>query len=159
MRTTSWLLTLFLALSHAHPVLAGDDLQDSLSGLGRPLIEALNLVGTPYRIGGRRPDTGLDCSGLVRYVYKQTHDVDLPHNARAISQVGEPVPREELQPGDLVFFNTLGRPFSHVGIYKGEGKFVHASSRSDRRVTVSDMRTPYWTKRFDGARRILPRIR
>lgn len=145
---------LFLTLTAAMPARATDRLQSGLKELGAPLLGALNLLGTPYKMGGRRPDTGLDCSGLVRYVYKQTQDIDLPHNARDISQVGEPVEPSELRPGDLVFFNTLGRPFSHVGIYKGDGKFVHASSRRDRKVTVSDMGNRYWAARFDGARRI-----
>lgn len=150
------LTLLLLLLPFVSLVRAEQGLQDSLDAVSRPLLEALNLVGTPYRMGGRRPDTGLDCSGLVRHVYKQTHNIELPHNAREISLRGEPVARSELQPGDLVFFNTLGRPFSHVGIYKGDGQFVHASSRRDRRVIVSDMRASYWARRFDGARRILP---
>ncbi|MGQ9685039.1 MAG: C40 family peptidase [Thiobacillaceae bacterium] len=136
------------------PLRAMDGLQSGLTELSAPVLRALDLIGTPYRMGGRRPETGLDCSGLVRYVYKQTHDIDLPHNARDISQQGEPVQPGELKPGDLVFFNTLGRPFSHVGIYKGDGKFVHASSRRDRKVTVSDMGNRYWAARYDGARRI-----
>ncbi len=150
------LFTLLLILPFTSPTRASEGLQESLDAMSRPLLEALSLVGTPYRMGGQRPDTGLDCSGLVRHVYKQTHDIELPHNAREMSQRGEPVARSELKPGDLVFFNTLGRPFSHVGIYKGDGKFVHASSRRDRRVTVSDMHNGYWARRFDGARRILP---
>lgn len=145
-----------LTLTAVMPARASDALQSGLKELTAPLVSALDLLGTPYRMGGRRPETGLDCSGLVRYVYKQTHGLDLPHNAREISRQGEPVGLDELRPGDLVFFNTLGRPFSHVGIYKGDGKFVHASSRRDRKVTVSDMGNRYWAARFDGARRILP---
>jgi cell wall-associated NlpC family hydrolase len=143
-----------LLLTLALPARAADDLQSGLKELSAPLLGALDLLGTPYRMGGRRPETGLDCSGLVRYVYKKTHGIDLPHNARDISRQGVPVDPSELRPGDLVFFNTLGRPFSHVGIYKGDGKFVHASSRRDRKVTVSDMGNRYWAARFDGARRI-----
>lgn len=154
MRASIFSACLWLLLTYAMPVRAMDGLQSELEALGSPVLRALDLLGTPYRMGGRRPETGLDCSGLVRYVYKQTHDIDLPHNARDISQQGEPVEPSELKPGDLVFFNTLGRPFSHVGIYKGDGKFVHASSRRDRKVTVSDMGNRYWAARFDGARRI-----
>lgn len=146
---------LLLLLTLCLPARASDTLQAGLKELGSPLLGALNLLGTPYRFGGRHPQTGLDCSGLVRYVYKSTQDIELPHNARDISQQGEPVERSELRPGDLVFFNTLGRPFSHVGIYKGDGKFVHASSRRERRVTISDMGNRYWATRYDGARRIL----
>jgi len=147
-------LLLLLTLAATMPARATDILQPGLRELGAPLLGALNLLGTPYRMGGRRPETGLDCSGLVRYVYKQTQDIDLPHNARDISRQGEPVEPSELRPGDLVFFNTLGRPFSHVGIYKGDGKFVHASSRVIGKVIVSDMNNRYWAARFDGARRI-----
>ncbi len=143
-----------LALTATLSARATDGLQSGLRELGAPLLGALDLLGTPYRMGGRRPETGLDCSGLVRYVYKQAHGIELPHNAKDISQRGEPVEPSELRPGDLVFFNTLGRPFSHVGIYKGEGKFVHASSRRDRKVTISDLGNRYWATRFDGARRI-----
>lgn len=156
MRYAALHVLLLLTLTAIMPARASDALQSGLKELGAPLLSALDLLGTPYRMGGRRPETGLDCSGLVRYVYKQTHGIDLPHNAREISRQGEPVGLDELRPGDLVFFNTLGRPFSHVGIYKGDGKFVHASSRRDRRVTISDMSNRYWTARFDGARRILP---
>lgn len=153
---TARLFTLLLSLPFTSPAQTAGDLQESLDARSRSLLEALSLVGTPYRLGGRHPETGLDCSGLVRHVYKQAHDIELPHNAREMSQRGEPVARNELKPGDLVFFNTLGRPYSHVGIYKGDGKFVHASSRYERRVIVSDMRDGYWARRFDGARRILP---
>jgi cell wall-associated NlpC family hydrolase len=159
MRSASRLTLLLLTLLFLSSARAEEGLQESLEAVSRPLLAALNLIGTPYRMGGRSPDTGLDCSGLVRHVYKQTHGIELPHNAREISLRGELVERNELRPGDLVFFNTLGRPFSHVGIYKGDGKFVHASSRSNRRVTVSDMRDSYWSRRFDGARRLLPGLR
>ncbi len=156
MRSAIAFTLLLLILTLCLPARATEDLQSGLKALGAPLLRALELVGTPYRMGGRQPDTGLDCSGLVHYVYKQTHGIDLPHNAKDISLQGEPVELEALKPGDLVFFNTLGRPFSHVGIYKGDGQFVHASSRRDRKVTISDMRNRYWAARFNGARRILP---
>ena len=152
--TLATLLCLMFMLTLALQTRASDMVQSGLKELGAPLMGALNLVGTPYKLGGRQPETGLDCSGLVRYVYKKTQDIDLPHNARDISLQGEPVEPSELRPGDLVFFNTLGRPFSHVGIYKGDGKFVHASSRRERKVTVSDMGNRYWSTRFNGARRI-----
>jgi hypothetical protein len=120
-----------------------------------PLLYALGLLGSPYKPGGTDPAKGVDCSGFVRHVYKQTEDIDLPHNAKAISRNGETVAKEQLQPGDLVFFNTMRKPFSHVGIYAGDGKFVHASSSQTKRVMVSDMKDGYWSKRFDGARRVL----
>lgn len=118
------------------------------------LLYALSLIGTPYKMGGSTPDKGLDCSGFVRHVYKNTAGVSLPHNAKQMSQNGETVKKDELKPGDLVFFNTLKRPFSHVGIYKGNGQFIHASSRKQKAVTVSNMNDSYWAKRFNGARRM-----
>lgn len=151
---TGMLLALVLA-SAAGPT-AADGLAEGLKDMSAPLVRALSLLGTPYKSGGNTPETGLDCSGLVRLAYRQSVAVELPHNAREISQRGVPVDKSELQPGDLVFFNTLHRPFSHVGIYKGEGKFVHASSRRDKRVGIADMANRYWAQRYDGARRILP---
>lgn len=146
---------LFLPLCAAPPARADESFEQSLRDFGGPIARALQLIGTPYKFGGSHPDEGLDCSGLVRYVYRQSAAVELPHNAKDISDSGLPVDRSELRPGDLVFFNTLKRPFSHVGIYQGDGKFIHASSRRDKRVTVSDMANGYWKERFDGARRIL----
>src|SRR5690606_7991364 len=89
---------------------------------------AVSLVGSPYRLGGTSPETGLDCSGFVGHVFRQAAGVELPRDSRAISRAAQPVARTELQPGDLVFFNTLNRAFSHVGIYLGDDRFVHAAS-------------------------------
>lgn len=120
-----------------------------------PLLYALGLLGSPYKRGGTDPEQGVDCSGFVRHVYKKTEDLDLPHNAKAISRNGEVIQKEQLQPGDLVFFNTLRKPYSHVGIYAGDGKFVHAASSRTKQVMVSNMNDGYWSKRYDGARRVL----
>jgi cell wall-associated NlpC family hydrolase len=117
------------------------------------VLRALSLVGVTYRRGGESPDTGFDCSGLVRHVFRESLGLSLPRTSRDISRIGETVRRDELQPGDLVFFNTLRRGFSHVGIYLGEHRFVHAPA-SGGEVRVEDMRQGYWTKRFNGARRI-----
>jgi cell wall-associated NlpC family hydrolase len=114
---------------------------------------ALALVGKPYAARGASPDTGFDCSGLVAYVYARALQVSLPRNTFDLARTGTPIEAGELQPGDLVFFNTLRRPFSHVGIYVGDLRFVHAPSTGGV-VRVEDMRLAYWTKRFDGARRI-----
>jgi cell wall-associated NlpC family hydrolase len=143
-------------LAATAPALADENLAKQLLHKAEPLLYALSLVGTPYKLGGKDPQQGLDCSGFVRYVYKQSAGIDLPHNARAISREGVAVSERELKPGDLVFFKTLRHPFNHVGIYAGDGKFVHASSRSAREVVVSDITEQYWAERFDGARRILP---
>jgi cell wall-associated NlpC family hydrolase len=118
------------------------------------LLYALSLNGTRYKFGGRNAESGFDCSGFVSYVYNQAAGLSLPRTARAISQAGAKIAKNELQPGDLVFFNTLRRAFSHVGIYLGENRFIHASSSSSGDVMVSDLSEKYWSKRFDGARRL-----
>lgn len=117
------------------------------------LMSALALTGTPYKFGGKSPETGFDCSGFVRYVFMQAANFTLPHGARAISQIGQSIPIDQLQPGDLVFFNTLKSTFSHVGIYIGDNRFVHAPSAGGG-VGVVNMKEEYWAKRFNGARRL-----
>lgn len=120
------------------------------------LSYATSLTGTSYKFGGKSPETGFDCSGYVRYVFKQVGGLSLPHNALAISKVGQKISTAELRPGDLVFFNTLRRSISHVGIYLGNNRFVHASSTRSGVVEVSDLRDSYWTKTFNSARRLNP---
>lgn len=117
------------------------------------LVNALSLSGIRYQYGGTSPESGFDCSGFVRYVYQQASNLSLPHSARAISQLGKTIPKSELQPGDLVFFNTLKSAFSHVGIYVGNNRFIHSPS-SGGGVRVEDMQQGYWQKRFNGAQRI-----
>ncbi|MFM7226920.1 MAG: C40 family peptidase [Betaproteobacteria bacterium] len=117
-------------------------------------IEAMSLVGIHYRRGGNSPEHGLDCSGLVRYVFKQTNNIDLPRTSVEMSRVGEQVDKTDLQPGDLVFFNTLRRTFSHVGIYLGDNKFIHAPTPGSA-VRIESMDLSYWKARFNGARRVL----
>jgi hypothetical protein len=115
------------------------------------VLRALGLLDTPYRYGGRAPG-GFDCSGLVGYVF-ETAGVLLPRRSEEIGRVGTELARTDLAPGDLVFFNTLGRSFSHVGIYIGDGRFVHAPARRGRvRVERID---DWWLARYDGARRVL----
>lgn len=117
------------------------------------MLQALDLIGVRYRYGGKTPETGLDCSGFIRYVFQQSLNISLPHNAFAISKMGDEVQKEELKPGDLVFFNTLKRKFSHVGIYLGDNRFVHAPS-SGGRIRIDVMGDRYWNERFNGARRV-----
>jgi len=117
------------------------------------IMHALNLVGVRYRYGGANPDSGLDCSGLVQHVFKEAIGMALPHNAYSISLQGRRVQQSELQPGDLVFFNTLKRAFSHVGIYIGGNRFVHAG-RTNQQIEVAEFDN-YWVKRFDGGRRLI----
>jgi cell wall-associated NlpC family hydrolase len=117
------------------------------------VMQALGYLGIRYKYGGNSPDTGFDCSGLVRYVVNQAIGMVLPRDARSISQLGAQVRTDELQPGDLVFFNTMRRPFSHVGIYVGEHRFIHAPA-SGGAVELVSMTERYWQARFDGARRL-----
>jgi len=127
---------------------------DSMLGQAQEVaLRALSFIGVRYKWGGNSPDSGFDCSGLIRYVFGQVTGKSLPGNAKEISQVGESVDRSELRPGDLVFFNTLRRPFSHVGIYLGESRFVHAPSRGGS-VEIVDMSERYWQSRYNGARRL-----
>jgi cell wall-associated NlpC family hydrolase len=125
----------------------------SVESVQEMLGKALDLIGIRYRRGGTSPETGFDCSGFVNHVFREGLGLYLPHNAKQISKEGEVVSKNDLQPGDLVFFNTMRRAFSHVGIYLGDNKFVHAP-RSGGAVRVEDMNESYWKKRFNGARRI-----
>ena len=117
------------------------------------LISALSLTGIQYKYGGNSPATGFDCSGLVRYVFHNAANLSLPPTARAIAQIGKSVKKDELQPGDLVFFNTLKSTFSHVGIYLGDNKFIHAPSKG-KTVQVESMQNSYWSSHFEGAQRL-----
>ena len=117
---------------------------------------AVSLIGSPYRLGGISPETGLDCSGFVGHVFRQTTGIVLPRDSHAISEAAQPLAETELLPGDLVFFNTLNRAFSHVGIYLGDDRFVHAASSRSGAVMVSNLNDRYWRERFDGARRVTP---
>lgn len=115
--------------------------------------QALLSVGTPYRRGGSSPETGFDCSGLVMHVFRQARGLEVPRTTREQRLAGKPVRLAHLREGDLVFYNTRGRPYSHVGIYVGEGRFVHAP-RPGAKVRVESMRSSYWRARFNGARRL-----
>lgn len=119
------------------------------------LLQTLLALGVDYRYGGGSPDSGFDCSGLVAHVFREAYGIQLPHNARAQSEFGVRVSLSELRAGDLVFYNTLNRPFSHVGIYLGDGRFVHAP-KTGAQVRVEPINGSYWRRRFDGARRIRP---
>ncbi len=118
------------------------------------VMSAMDFLGVPYRRGGNSRESGFDCSGFTRHVFENSVGLILPRRAaeQANSPDLVPVQKNELKPGDLVFFNTLRRTFSHVGIYVGNGKFIH-SPRAGGKVRVEDMRQSYWQKRFDGARR------
>lgn len=117
------------------------------------MFQVLASLGIDYQNGGLSPNTGFDCSGLVAHVYLEAFGVRLPHNTLAQSRTGAPVEHGNLAPGDLVFYNTLNQPYSHVGIYLGDGRFVHAP-KSGAQVRVERMQTRYWIERYNGARRI-----
>ncbi|SMG24966.1 C40 family peptidase [Paraburkholderia susongensis] len=116
-------------------------------------IQAMSLVGVPYRWGGNTPDSGFDCSGFVRYVVLRAASVNLPRTTAEMSGRGESIEPDEIAPGDLIFFNTTGRAHSHVGIYVGKLRFVNAPSTGGT-VRLDYLTNPYWAKRFDGIRRM-----
>ena len=115
------------------------------------VLRTLALIDTGYVFGGQNPEAGLDCSGMVVHVFEQAAGLRLPHNAAQIARLAQPVERERLGPGDLVFFNTRGFAASHVGIYLGDGRFVHAPS-SKGRVRIENMDNRYFAARFEGGR-------
>ncbi len=117
------------------------------------LINAISHTGIQYKYGGNSPETGFDCSGFVRYVFKQTVNLTLPHSALALSQIGKAISKDELQAGDLVFFKTIKNTISHVGIYMGDNRFIHAPNAKGV-VRIESMEDGYWAKRFSGAQRL-----
>lgn len=117
------------------------------------VVNAMGFLGVPYRRGGNSAETGFDCSGFVRAMYEQTVGLLLPRRADEQAAATQMIDRNDLKPGDLVFFNTMRRAFSHVGIYVGDNKFIH-SPKPGSQVRVEDMRTAYWEHRFTGARRV-----
>ncbi len=131
-----------------------DRLADTVTGKSEELINrAMEVIGVRYRWDTELPQSGLDGSSFVGYVFKDKLGFLLPRKSTQMSRVGKPVTREELQPGDLVFFNTMRLTFSHVGIYVGDNKFIHSPSKGTN-VRVDDLGSLYWDKRFDGARRL-----
>lgn len=135
------------ALSAPAPALADNAASD----------EALAFVGRPYVRGGESPQRGFDCSGLVVYVYRAALGIELPRRVADLRSIGKPVRLRDLEPGDLLFYNTRHRPYSHVGIYVGNGRFVHAP-RPGASVRVEEIGKKYWRARFNGARRVAASI-
>ena len=117
------------------------------------VVHAMGFLGVPYKWGGNDAETGLDCSGFVRAVYQQVTGVVLPRTSDRQAAATQNIDPGDLAPGDLVFFNTMQQAFSHVGIYIGNGKFVH-SPRTGARIKLDDLSSSYWKPRFDGARRV-----
>jgi cell wall-associated NlpC family hydrolase len=142
------------ASAGAEPLAFVRQVGGAASGL---VLSAMHYIGVPYRRGGMSADHGFDCSGFTRHIFENSLGLVLPRRADAQARDAglRKVPRDDLQPGDLVFFNTMRRAFSHVGIYVGDGRFIHAP-RSGGEVRVEDLRQAYWSKRFNGARRAAP---
>jgi cell wall-associated NlpC family hydrolase len=132
----------------------GSTVTDRASDL---VVTAMGFLGVPYKRGGTTAESGFDCSGFVRAIYQKTIGLVLPRLAKEQAAATEKIDKKDLQPGDLVFFNTMKRAFSHVGIYVGEGKFIH-SPKPGAQVRVEDMGQNYWQRRFDGARRVLTQV-
>lgn len=119
------------------------------------ISSAQRFLGTPYRYGGTSQDSGMDCSGLLNVTFRETLGVKMPRRSMDLSKLGSPVKRSDLQPGDLVFFNTLQRNYSHSGLYIGDGKFIHAASRGkERLVRINNIDDDYYRTRFQGGRRL-----
>lgn len=171
MRTTILSLTLLLSsLVHAAPSEAPDEITRVMDGQGLLsqidqvrqsvthtasdlVVNAMGYLGVPYKRGGNTAETGFDCSGFVKALYAQTIGLILPRKAEQQAAATQRIDKADLQPGDLVFFNTMRRAFSHVGIYIGEGKFIH-SPKPGAEIRVDYMNMSYWSRRFDGARRV-----
>ena len=171
-RLCTLLITLACAASHAAPLTASpddidrlladksllsrlDDVRHRVTDRASDIVfNAMGFMGVPYVRGGNTAEGGFDCSGFVRAMYEQSLGLLLPRRANEQAAATQRIDKSDLQPGDLVFFNTMRRTFSHVGIYVGDGKFIH-SPKPGAQVRVEDMRAGYWRTRFDGARRVL----
>jgi cell wall-associated NlpC family hydrolase len=125
--------------------------KDASEAAREVVLYALSLVDTGYRFGGKNPQAGLDCSGMVSYVFRQAAGLKILGSAADIARHGRPIDRFDLRPGDLVFFNTTNRTFSHVGIYLGEARFVHAPNTNGK-VRIDRLDNSYYAKRFEAAR-------
>jgi cell wall-associated NlpC family hydrolase len=135
------------------PVIETQAAQSAVMDPRRLLVDfALQLRDIRYRRGGRMPTTGFDCSGFVHYVFAQVLGLDLPGDSASQYSSSMQIAREDMQAGDLVFFHTRGKRVSHVGIYLGDGQFIHAPTTGER-VKVSKLSESYWSRRFVGARR------
>ena len=167
--TLTALITAILLTANAYAI-PGDDLDKLLAEKGllsqldqvrqtvglkasELVFNAMGFLGVPYKRGGNTAETGFDCSGFVRAMYEQSIGLILPRRAEQQAAATQDIDKSELKPGDLVFFNTLKRTFSHVGIYVGEGRFIH-SPKPGGQVRVDSMTINYWASRFDGARRV-----
>ncbi len=150
---------LVVLLISSVPAFAADEPRagDEQPGAVATLIDkGFGFLGIKYRLGGTGPEVGgFDCSGLVRKVFGDALGLNLPRTASEMARLGDKIGTKDLKPGDLVFFNTMRRTFSHVGIYVGDNKFLHSPSAGGV-VRVETLDSAYWMKRFNGARRLVP---
>ena len=170
MRFAALILIWAMGCAQAEPSKPTDDIERFLSDRGlldqvdqfkqqlsqkasELVVNAMGFLGVPYRRGGSSAEKGFDCSGFVRAMFEQSVGLVLPRRAREQAEVTQAIDADDLQPGDLVFFNTMKQKFSHVGIYLGDHKFIH-SPKPGETVRVEDMRQAYWNRRFTGARRV-----
>ncbi|MES1982807.1 MAG: C40 family peptidase [Pseudomonadota bacterium] len=151
------ILLIILALLHCSAALAeqapepvGASQNDVMNDLA---IYAMSLSDTPYQYGGNTSADGFDCSGFVRYVFSNALSLQLPRTSHEMSRIGAHLEPDQLRPGDLVFYNTRKQRYSHVGIYVGDDRFVHASS-SGKSIALVNMQDTYWRTRYNGARRV-----
>lgn len=120
---------------------------------GDLIMNAMGLLGVAYRFGGNSPVSGLDCSGFMQYIFKKSMRINLPRTSSEMATVGRAVSRTDLQPGDLVFFSPGGRRISHVGMYIGNGRMVHAP-RTGKNIEITNIASGYWAKHYTTARRV-----
>lgn len=146
----SLILLVFLLVAGCGGMPVKQEAPPQANGRDEVVLYALGLMDVDYRFGGRNPSSGMDCSGMVSYIYKHAVGMDLPHNAYRISKISRKIPMSEIRPGDLVFFDTQHRPYSHVGIYIGKGRFVHAPG-TDGKIKISNLSSRYFARRLEGA--------
>ena len=143
---------LFVACSSTPPLTEPSGSRSDFSEKGNEVtLFALALIDTGYRFGGKNPEAGLDCSGMVSYIYKRAAGLNITGSAAEMARQGRAVERHRLRAGDLVFFNTNNTPYSHVGVYLGNNRFIHAPS-SNGKVRIDHLNTAYYAKRFELAR-------
>ena len=153
---SAWILFLFVPMQVSADDAFATDVADMRGGsIGELVVRGLSYIGIPYRFGGQSRDSGVDCSALIQQIYREALGFAIPRTTREQAQLGQRVELSRLKAGDLVFFNTRRQAFSHVGMYLGGDRFLHAPS-SGGQVRVEQLRKRYWVKRFNGGRRILP---
>ncbi|WP_035382663.1 C40 family peptidase [Ferriphaselus sp. R-1] len=147
------LMLMLVSACTSSPPKEGGSLQSGDPAINDMTFYAMSLDGTPYRPGGEAPADGFDCSGFVQHVFDHSLGMKLPRTSREMSSLGDHIELHHLTPGDLVFFKTTSKPFSHVGIYLGESQFIHAP-RIGSSIRIENLNVGYWRARYNGARRV-----